>query len=120
MASPELATYVAEGLPIKVVVVNNGHLGMVRQWQEAFYGRNYAASVLPSLPFARLAEVYGLLGLVADDEAGIADAAARALAHDGPALIEARVRPEENIYPMVAPGECLGDVRCVEGRVRER
>ena len=118
MSSPELATYVAEGLPIKIVVVNNGHLGMVRQWQEAFYGRNYAASALPDLSFARVAEAYGFLGLTCDDEAGVREAAARALAHDGPALVEARVLPEENVWPMVAPGECLGDVRCVEGRVR--
>ncbi len=116
MNSQEMATAALNGLPVKVVVLNNGYLGMVRQWQELFYGKRYSASVLsqecPDL--VRLAEAYGWLGLRVTEREGVDAALSKAFGHDGPALVDCRVEREEMVYPMVAPGgsidEMLGGV----------
>jgi len=116
MNSQEMATAAINHLPLKVVVLNNGFLGMVRQWQELFWDRRYASSVLDqNCPdFVKLAEAYGWLGLRATNPSEVDEVLAKAFAHDGPALVDFRVAPEECVYPMVAPGasieEMLGGV----------
>jgi acetolactate synthase-1/2/3 large subunit len=115
MSVPELNTLLAEGVPVKVAVVNNGRLGMVRQWQELYYAGHYSHSTLPQPDFARVAESYGCLGLRVERSAEVEPAIERALAHSGPAVVDFRVLAEETVYPMVSPGCSLGEVACVEG-----
>jgi len=116
MNSQELATISTNKLPVKVVILNNGYLGMVRQWQELFYNHRYASSELPQdcPDFVKLAEAYGILGLRVTTPDELDAALARAFDHDGPAVVDVRVVREENVFPMVAPGgsidEMLGGV----------
>ena len=100
----ELATVVQEKLPIKIAVLNNGYLGMVRQWQQLFFEGRYSGTPLLGPDFARVAEAYGIKGIKVTEKADVAKAVAEALATDGPVLIDFRVEQEENVYPMVAPG----------------
>jgi acetolactate synthase-1/2/3 large subunit len=107
----ELATVAQEGLPLKVAVLNNGTLGMVRQWQDLFYGRRFAATVLgPSPDFVKLAEAFGIRGFSASTPAEADRVIGEALAHPGPALMEFRVTPDELVYPMVAAGKTIDDM----------
>ncbi|MCK5213115.1 MAG: acetolactate synthase large subunit, partial [Dehalococcoidia bacterium] len=85
-------------------------LGMVRQWQEFFFDKRYVATPLASPDFIKIAEGYGLPGLRVDRKEEVAPAIEQAMAHDGPFLIEFIVEPEENVYPMVAPGQSLSCV----------
>jgi acetolactate synthase-1/2/3 large subunit len=112
MNSQEMATASIEKLPVKVVVLNNGFLGMVRQWQELFYEHRYASSVLAQdcPDFVKLAEAYGWLGLRVTTPADLDAALMAAFDHDGPALVDCRVAPEENVYPMVAPGGSIDEM----------
>jgi len=112
MNSQELATAVINKLPVKVVILNNGYLGMVRQWQELFYDRRYSSSTLPQdcPDFVKLAEAYGALGLRVTTPAELDDALLRAFEHDGPAVVDVRVEREENVFPMVAPGGSIDEM----------
>ncbi len=116
MNSQEMATAAIDKLPVKVVLLNNGYLGMVRQWQELFYGKRYSASVLgqENPDFVKLADAYGWLGIRVTDPKDVDDALKQAFDHDGPAFIDFRVVREECVFPMVAPGgsidEMLGGV----------
>jgi acetolactate synthase-1/2/3 large subunit len=111
MNSQEMATAAIEKQPVKVVLLNNGFLGMVRQWQELFYERRYSSSVLPPCPdFVKLAEAYGWLGLRVTDPKKVDAALKAAFDHDGPALIDFRVAPEECVFPMVAPGGSIDEM----------
>ena len=116
MNSQEMATAAINGIDVKVVVLNNGYLGMVRQWQELFYGRRYSSSTLPqNCPdFVKLADAYGWAGFRAETPAELEVALKAAFDHDGPAIVDVRVAREECVYPMVAPGgsidEMLGGV----------
>ncbi len=117
MTSQELATAVLECLPVKVAILNNGYLGMVRQWQQLFYGSRYSGSCLrrgESPDFVKLAEAYGMLGLRATTPDEVEVTIRRALDHDGPVLMDFEVEEEENVFPMVAPGaplyEMIGDI----------
>ncbi|MDO8915835.1 MAG: biosynthetic-type acetolactate synthase large subunit [Coriobacteriia bacterium] len=111
MNSQEMATAAIEKQPVKVVLLNNGFLGMVRQWQELFYERRYSSSVLPPCPdFVKLAEAYGWLGLRVTDPKEVDAALNAAFDHDGPALIDFRVAPEECVFPMVAPGGSIDEM----------
>ncbi|HIP99563.1 TPA: biosynthetic-type acetolactate synthase large subunit [Candidatus Bipolaricaulota bacterium] len=107
MTIQELATVVQEGLPLKIAVLNNGYLGMVRQWQELFFARNYCATCLRNPDFAGIAEAYGIRGLTVERRDGVREAIREALETEGPVLIDFRVEPEENVFPMVAPGKPL-------------
>jgi len=102
----ELGTLSQYGLPVKVVIINNGWQGMVRQWQESFYGERYSASEMSAgMPnFPALAEAFGVKGVLITDRSRLLDELGAALAHPGPALIDVRVRRNENCYPMVPPG----------------
>jgi acetolactate synthase-1/2/3 large subunit len=103
----ELGTLAQYDIPVKTIIINNGWQGMVRQWQETFYGERYSASNMQvGMPnFEMLAQAYGVKGLVVHDRAQIADAVATMLAHPGPVLMDVHVRRDENCYPMVAPGK---------------
>jgi acetolactate synthase-1/2/3 large subunit len=107
MTVQELSTIVQERLPIRIAVVSNGYLGMVRQWQDLFQKRNYVDVALHAPDFVKLAEAYGISAERVECEEQIGPALARANAHPGPFLIDFVVDPEENVYPMVAPGESL-------------
>lgn len=103
----ELGTLAQYGINVKTVIINNGWQGMVRQWQEAFYGERYSSSNMEvgRPDFVKLAEAYGAKGMLIQSRDELKDAIAEILAHDGPVLVDVRVTKNENCYPMVAPGK---------------
>ena len=115
MNSQELATVVQYHLPVKVVILNNGYLGMIRQWQEFFYGKRYASSSLEGVSpdFVKLAEAYGAVGLRATKPEEVVPALKKAFSIPEPVIIDFEVDPEENVYPMVPAGEALNQMRLV-------
>ncbi len=111
MSLPELATVVSYRLPLKMIIMNNLYLGMVRQWQELFYKGRYSAVEFDVFPDAKkLGEAFGLRGQVVSDPAELRDAIQEALAEPGPVLLDVRVAREENVYPMVPAGGALQDI----------
>jgi acetolactate synthase-1/2/3 large subunit len=105
MTNQELATAVQYDLPVKVVIMNNGYLGMVRQWQEMFYDRAYSEVDLSVSPdFVKLAEAYGALGLRATRPEELNDVLEAGLSHKGVAVIDVLVAKEENVFPIVPAG----------------
>jgi acetolactate synthase-1/2/3 large subunit len=110
MTLQELATVVQERVPLRLAVMNNGFLGMVRQWQELFYARRYAASRLPGPDFVALAHAYGIPARAVALREELASALWWATETDGPALLDLRVIAEENVYPMVPPGAALDEL----------
>jgi len=107
MTQAELATLRQEQLDVKIAVVNNGYLGMVRQWQEFFYDKRYAATPLLSPDFVKLADAYGIPGQRVTARSEVMGAVARARESGGPMLIDFRVEKEEAVYPMVPAGANL-------------
>lgn len=103
----ELGTLAQYGINVKTVIINNGWQGMVRQWQETFYEERYSSSNMEKgMPdFVKLAEAYGIKGMVIKSRDELKSAIAEILAHDGPVLVDVRVKRNENCYPMVAPGK---------------
>ena len=110
MTACELSTCAQEGVKVNVAIINNGYLGMVRQWQEFFYDRRYSATPLVSPDFVKLADAHGLTGLRVTKRAEIADAVAKARATRGTVLIDFRVEQEDSVYPMVPAGADLHDM----------
>ncbi|HEX8887582.1 MAG TPA: thiamine pyrophosphate-dependent enzyme, partial [Pyrinomonadaceae bacterium] len=105
MTNQELATAVQYNLPVKVVIMNNGYLGMVRQWQEMFYDRAYSEVDLSVSPdFVKLAEAYGAVGFRATRPEELRDVLAEGLAYEGVAVIDVAVTKEENVFPIVPAG----------------
>jgi len=110
----ELATAVQYGLPVKVVILNNGCLGLVRQWQELFYAKRYSISRLECMPnFVKLAEAYGAVGYEIEHEREVDKVLKKAFANGRPTLIDAHVNPEEGVYPFVPAGAGLHDMLLV-------
>ena len=106
MNMQELSTLATYGIPVKVVIMNNGFLGMVRQWQELFWDRRYSHVEMSQYPdFVKLAEAMGCHGVRLTDKSTLVDDLRAALAVDGPVVVDARVTREESVYPMIAPGE---------------
>src|SRR5699024_540351 len=106
MTSHELAVIKQWNLPVKIVIVNNEALGMVRQWQQSFYDERYSESLFSSNPdFVKLAESYGVRGYRVSDEDSFISTIKEAFAFEGPALIDCRVVQKECVYPMIAPGK---------------
>ncbi|MEB3214367.1 MAG: biosynthetic-type acetolactate synthase large subunit, partial [Leptolyngbyaceae bacterium] len=103
----ELATLAQYGIAVKTVIVNNGWQGMVRQWQQTFYGERYSSSNMQTgMPdFELLAKSFGVRGMLVTDQADLEGAIAEMLAYDGPVLMDVHVKKDENCYPMVAPGK---------------
>ena len=110
MTMCELATIVQENLKINIAIINNGYLGMVRQWQEFFYDRNYEATPLLSPNFAKLAEAYGIRSIAVNQRREVVPTVRAARAHDGPVLIDFQVEQEDTVYPMVAAGASLHEM----------
>ena len=110
MTMPELATVMQEKLKVNIVIINNGFLGMVRQWQEFFYERNYQATPLLNPDFVKIAGAYGIRAMEVTTRSQVVPAVEAARAHDGPVLIEFKVEQEDTVYPMVAAGAALHDM----------
>ena len=110
MTLQELATVVQERLPLRIVVINNGFLGMVRQWQELYHDGRYSASELSGPDFQLLAEAYGIPARVATGGPELDDVLDWADRASGPVLVELRVAREENVYPIVPPGSALHEL----------
>ena len=111
MTNQELATAVQYNLPVKIVVMNNGYLGMVRQWQEMFYDRAYSEVDLSVAPdFVKLAAAYGAAGFRAERPDELGDVLAEGIAHPGVAVIDIVVAKEENVFPIVPAGESSRDM----------
>jgi acetolactate synthase-1/2/3 large subunit len=115
MNSQEMATVVQHHLPVKVVILNNGYLGMVRQWQEFFYGKRYASVSLEGVSpdFVKLAEAYGAVGLRATKPEEVLPTLKKAFSIPEPVIMDFEIDPEENVYPMVPAGEPLNQMRLV-------
>ena len=110
MTIQELATIVQENLAVKIAIINNRFLGMVRQWQQLFYQRRYVATPLSGPDFVKVAEAYGIAALKVTDRLQVIPAIEQAMEHQGPFLIDFVVEPEENVYPMVPPGAALAEI----------
>ncbi len=110
MTLQELGTIAQERAAVKIAILNNGYLGMVRQWQEMFYERRYVATPLSGPDFVKVAEAYGISGLKVTEKEDVEPAIEKAMAEDGPFLLDFRVEPEENVYPMVPPGEAITEM----------
>jgi acetolactate synthase-1/2/3 large subunit len=111
MSIPELATIASYGLPIKIVVMNNGYLGMVRQWQELFYNNRLSSVELECFPDAeKLAGAYGFKGRTIERPHELAGALEAAVREPGPYLLNVRVSPCENVYPMIPAGAAVNEM----------
>ncbi len=112
MTLQELATLKKHNLNVKIVILNNGFLGMVRQWQDLFHAKRYSEVYLAdSNPdFAKLAEAYGIRGITLTDKAKLHETVREVLAHPGPVLLEARVYHEEGVFPMIPSGGAAEDM----------
>ncbi|WP_051374926.1 acetolactate synthase large subunit [Alicyclobacillus pomorum] len=115
MTLQELSVLTEYQLPVKVVILNNQSLGMVRQWQQLFHGERYSESLLSHHPdFIKLAEAYGMAGFVVQSPDEVEDVLRQALATPGPVIVECKVAPDENVYPMVAPGKGIHQMEGVK------
>lgn len=110
MTMPELSTVVQERLPIKIAVINNGYLGMVRQWQDVFYNKRHAGTPLFNPDFVKIADAYGIPALAVTSKAEANEAIRQAQSYEGPFLIDFQVEEFTNVYPMVAPGKSNADM----------
>jgi acetolactate synthase-1/2/3 large subunit len=110
MTACELSTAAQEGVKVNVAIINNGYLGMVRQWQEFFYKGNYVATPIRSPDFVKLAEAHGLLGLRVTTRAELPEAVQRARENKGTVVIDFRVEQEDSVYPMVPANADLRDM----------
>ena len=111
MNSQEMATASAEGINVKVLLMNNSALGMVHQWQNLFYDKRYSETLLPDIPdFVKLCAAYGWGGKRVSKPEELEEAFQWLLDYDGPALLDMRIDRDENVFPMVAPGAPLDDI----------
>ena len=110
MTAAELSTIVQENLAINIAVINNGFLGMVRQWQETFYDKNYSASPILSPDFVLLAAAHGIAGANVSKRAEVTPTATRARTSSKPFLINFQVEKEDGVYPMITPGSALHEM----------
>jgi acetolactate synthase-1/2/3 large subunit len=106
----ELATLVQEKLKVNIAIINNGYLGMVRQWQEFFYDKNYAATPLLNPDFVKLAEAYGVRSKKVTERSQVVPTVQAARQHDGPMLIDFQVEQEDSVFPMVPAGAALHEM----------
>ncbi|MBM3249171.1 MAG: biosynthetic-type acetolactate synthase large subunit, partial [Candidatus Omnitrophica bacterium] len=109
----EIGTCVANKINVKIVILNNGYLGMVRQWQELFYKRRYSQVSITSPDFVKLADSYGAVGIKVTKKEEVRPAIEKALAIDNTVFVDVQVEPEENVYPMVPAGEAINKI--IEG-----
>ena len=107
MTQAELSTAAQEGVKVNVAIINNGYLGMVRQWQEFFYEKRYAATPISGPDFVKLAESFGIQARAVDQRCDVETAVTAARRHRGVSLIDFRVEQEDSVYPMVPAGADL-------------
>ncbi len=110
MTMTELATAVEHKLPIKVCILNNGYMGMVRQWQELFYGKRYSKSYLSNPDYATVARALGAVGITVDKKADVPKAVKKMLAEKKPCVVDFKVESEENVWPMVPAGKSINEM----------
>ncbi len=110
MTMTELATAVEHNLPIKVCILNNGYMGMVRQWQELFYNKRYSKSYLSNPDYAVVAQAMGAVGITVDNKADVPKAIKKMLAEKKPCVVDFRIDREENVWPMVPAGKSLDEM----------
>jgi len=110
MTIQELGTIAQERLAVKIAIMNNGYLGMVRQWQELFYERRYVATPLSGPDYVKVGEAYGIPGVRVTRKIDVIPAVEKAMEEPGPFLIDFAIEPEENVYPMVPSGASLGEM----------
>jgi acetolactate synthase-1/2/3 large subunit len=110
MTACELSTIAQEGIKLNIAIINNGYLGMVRQWQEFFYDGRYSATPMKSPDFVKLAEAHGLTGMRVTKREEIEEVVARARAAKETVVIDFRVEQEDSVYPMVPAGAALHDM----------
>jgi len=111
MTMCELATMVENRIPVKIAIMNNGYLGMVRQWQELFYEREYVATGYSGNPdFVKLADAFGIYGARVEDKSEVRSTIREAMAFDGPAIVDFVVEQEENVYPMIPSGMSVNEM----------
>ena len=103
----ELATLKQEGIAVKVAILNNGYLGMVRQWQQFFHNRNYSETPITGPDYVKLAEAYGLTGMRVTRREDVQAAVRKAMETEGTVIIDFVIEPEANVFPMVAPGSAI-------------
>jgi acetolactate synthase-1/2/3 large subunit len=106
----ELGTIVQYNIPVKIAVLNNMYLGMVRQWQELFYDRRYSFTELPPVDFVKIAQAYGVGGMRVESCEDVLPALKDAVETDGPFLIDFRIEREENVFPMVPAGAAINEM----------
>jgi acetolactate synthase-1/2/3 large subunit len=106
----ELGTVVQYQVPVKVVVLNNMYLGMVRQWQELFYDRRYSYTELPAVDFVGIARAYGVDGIRVEEKEEVRPALEAAFAADGPFVLDFRIEREANVFPMVPAGAAINEM----------
>ena len=111
MTLQELGTVMQERLPVKVLILDNAYLGMVRQWQSLFFGGRYSEVGLENPDFVRIAEAYGIAAERVSDRADLAEAIDRLLAADGPRLLAVAVGREDDVFPMIPAGAGIADMR---------
>jgi len=110
MTAAELSTIVQEGIKINIAIINNGYLGMVRQWQEFFYDRNYESTPLVSPDFVKLADAHGIAGRAVRTRSEVASAVGEARSAPGTFLLNFMVEKEESVYPMIPAGNALHEM----------
>jgi len=110
MTSPELATIAQEKLKINIAIINNGYLGMVRQWQEFFYEKNYQSTPLLSPDFVKLADAHGIRGAHVNQRSQVISTVQEARQHDGAFLVDFQVEQEDSVYPMIPTGAALHEM----------
>lgn len=111
MTLQELSVIYERNLPVKIIIVNNGALGMVRQWQELLHGNRISESIFHTQPdFVMLAESYGIRGMKIDNQEDLITSLPELFAHDGPVLIDCRVLQQEKVFPMIAPGKGIHEM----------
>jgi len=110
MTMTELSTAVENELPIKVCILNNGYMGMVRQWQELFYGKRYSKSYLSNPDYATVAEALGAVGITVDKKTDVPKAIKEMLGQKRPCVVDFKVEREENVWPMVAAGKSINEM----------
>jgi acetolactate synthase-1/2/3 large subunit len=111
MTAQELVTASAEQIPVKIAILNNAYLGMVRQWQELFWDGKYSHVETGEFPdFVKLAEAYGATGMRFESKKTLVEDMKRAIATDGPVVVDVRVTREENTYPMIPAGQAAREM----------
>ena len=106
----ELATLRQEGVPLKIAIMNNGYLGMVRQWQQFFHSHNYSETPMSGPDYVKLGEAYGVTGMRITSRAEVEDAVRKAMETEGTVIIDFVIESEANVYPMVPPGKAITDM----------